>query len=75
MKCLNLVIMFLLIVEAGNAQKIMGFTDTSAANQIAWEKQFDALLSTKNVDTWMQFLSSHPHHVGSPQDKAQMQNT
>jgi N-acetylated-alpha-linked acidic dipeptidase len=70
MKCLKLVIMFLLIVEAGNAQKIMGFTDTSAANQIAWEKQFDALLSTKNVDTWMQLLSSHPHHVGSPQDKA-----
>ena len=70
MKRLNLVIMFLLIVEAGNAQKIMGFTDTNAANQIDWEKQFDALLSTKNVDIWMQFLSSHPHHVGSPQDKA-----
>jgi N-acetylated-alpha-linked acidic dipeptidase len=70
MKRLNLVIIFLLIVEAGNAQKIMGFTDTHAANQIDWEKQFDALLSTKNMDTWMQFLSSHPHHVGSPQDKA-----
>jgi len=69
MKRLNLVIMFLLIVEAGNAQKIMGFTDTHAAYQIDWEKQFDALLSTKNMDTWMQFLSSHPHHVGSPQDK------
>ena len=62
--------MFLLIVEAGNAQKIMGFTDTHAANQTSWEKQFDTLLSTKNVETWMQFLSSHPHHVGSPQDKA-----
>jgi N-acetylated-alpha-linked acidic dipeptidase len=70
MKRLNLVIIFLLIVEAGNAQKIMGFTDTHAAYQIDWEKQFDALLSTKNMDTWMQFLSSHPHHVGSPQDKA-----
>jgi N-acetylated-alpha-linked acidic dipeptidase len=70
MKRLDLVIMFLLIVEAGNAQKIMGFTDTHAAYQIDWEKQFDALLSTKNMDTWMQFLSSHPHHVGSPQDKA-----
>ncbi len=69
MKRLNLVIMFLLIVEAGNAQKIMGFKDTNAANQIDWEKQFDTLLSTKNVDTWMQFLSSHPHHVGSMQDK------
>ncbi len=70
MKRLNLVIVFLLIVAAGNAQKIMGFTDTNAANQIDWEKQFDAQLSAKNMDTWMQFLTSHPHHVGSPQDKA-----
>ena len=70
MKCLNLLIMFLLIVEAGNAQKIMGFTDTNAANQTDWEKQFDTQLSTKNMDTWMQFLTSHPHHLGSPQDKA-----
>jgi len=70
MKCLNLVIMFLFIAEAGNAQNIMGFTDTSAADQINWEKQFDVQLSAKNLDIWMQFLTSHPHHVGSPQDKA-----
>jgi N-acetylated-alpha-linked acidic dipeptidase len=70
MKRLNLIIMFLLIVEAGNAQKIMGFKDANAVNQIDWEKQFDAQLSVKNMDIWMQFLASHPHHVGSPQDKA-----
>ena len=70
MKCLNLVIMFLFIAEASNAQKIMGFTDNNAANQINWEKQFDEQLSAKNLDIWMQFLTSHPHHVGSPQDKA-----
>lgn len=70
MKRLNLVIIFLFIVAAGHAQKIMGFTDTNAANQISWEKQFDAQISTKNMDSWMQFLTSHPHHVGSPQDKA-----
>ena len=69
MKQLNLVIIFLLIVAAGNAQKIMGFTDTNAANQVSWEKQFDAQLKTQNMDSWMQFLTSHPHHVGSPQDK------
>jgi N-acetylated-alpha-linked acidic dipeptidase len=69
MKRLNLIIMFLLIVEAGNAQKIMGFKDANAVNQIDWEKQFDAQLSAKNMDIWMQFLASHPHHVGSPQDK------
>ena len=69
-KLLNLAISFLLIAESGNAQKIMGFTDANAANQISWEKEFDAQLSVKNMDKWMQFLSSHPHHVGSPQDKA-----
>ena len=47
----------------------MGFTESNAAKQISWEKQFDAQLDAKNLDTWMKYLSSHPHHVGSPQDK------
>jgi N-acetylated-alpha-linked acidic dipeptidase len=50
-------------------QKLMGFTDANATRQINWEKQFDAQLDAKNLDTWMKYLSSHPHHVGSPQDK------
>jgi N-acetylated-alpha-linked acidic dipeptidase len=53
-----------------SAQKLMGFTDANAAKQIGWEKQFDAQLSAQNLDTWMKFMSSHPHHVGSPHDKA-----
>jgi N-acetylated-alpha-linked acidic dipeptidase len=48
----------------------MGFTDANAKSQLDWEKQFDSKLNSKNLDTWMQFLTSHPHHVGSPQDKA-----
>ena len=52
------------------AQKLMGFTDVNAAKQTDWEKQFDAQLKASNLDEWMKFLSSHPHHVGSPQDKA-----
>jgi N-acetylated-alpha-linked acidic dipeptidase len=70
MKYLSFVVMLLFLIEPGNAQKITGFKDTNAINQIGWEKQFDAQLDTKNLDTWMQFLSSHPHHVGSPKDKA-----
>jgi N-acetylated-alpha-linked acidic dipeptidase len=69
MKSLIPIIVFFLFAEAVNAQKIMGFTDVNAANQMNWEKQFDSQLSTKNMDAWMQFLTSHPHHVGSPQDK------
>src|SRR6476620_3087925 len=53
-----------------SAQKLMGFTDADAAKQVSWEKQFDAQMNAQNLDTWMKFLSSHPHHVGSPQDKA-----
>jgi len=48
----------------------MGFTDADAAKQLDWEKQYDAQLNAKNQDEWMQFLTSHPHHVGSPQDEA-----
>ncbi|MES1217728.1 MAG: hypothetical protein ABUT20_19640 [Bacteroidota bacterium] len=69
MRKLNLVLIFLLSIVATNAQKIMGFTDSDAAKQISWEKQFDAQLNPKSQDSWMQFLTSHPHHVGSPQDK------
>ena len=50
-------------------QKLMGFTESNAAKQVGWEKQFDAQLDAKNLDTWMKFLSSHPHHVGSQQGK------
>ncbi|MCW3117255.1 MAG: family peptidase, partial [Chitinophagaceae bacterium] len=57
---------FAVIVQA---QKIMGFSDTAAATQIGWEKQFDAQIKASNQDEWMKFLTSHPHHVGSPQDK------
>ncbi len=49
--------------------KLMGFTAANAIKQSDWEKQFDAQLNPKNLDTWMQFITSHPHHVGSPQGK------
>ena len=52
-----------------HAQKIMGFSEPNAGKQLDMEKQFDAMLNPHNQDEWMQFLSSHPHHVGSPQDK------
>lgn len=70
MNRLNLVIILLMISLAVKGQKIMGFSDARSASQHDWEKQFDAQLSVKNLDSWMQYLSSHPHHVGSPQDKA-----
>ncbi|HET6768599.1 MAG TPA: PA domain-containing protein, partial [Chitinophagaceae bacterium] len=64
--------LFILVLSASiiNAQKIMGFNEANAKSQLDWEKQFDAQLNAKNLDTWMQFLTSRPHHVGSVQGKA-----
>jgi N-acetylated-alpha-linked acidic dipeptidase len=63
-------LVFLLMLNIAHAQKMMGFTDSNANKQAQWEKQFDASLKGSDQDEWMKFLSSHPHHVGSPQDKA-----
>jgi len=64
------VLVLVLAATIINAQKIMGFNEANAKSQLDWEKQYDAQLNAKNLDTWMQFLTSHPHHVGSVQGKA-----
>ncbi|HET7897379.1 MAG TPA: hypothetical protein VFL47_06910, partial [Flavisolibacter sp.] len=51
-------------------KKLIGFTEAHSAKQVEWEKTFDAQMNTQDLDNWMKFLTSHPHHVGSPQDKA-----
>ena len=70
MKRFLLFAFFMVILAGIHAQKVMGFTDARAAKEITWEKQFDTQLKSSNLDEWMKFLTSHPHHVGSPQDKA-----
>lgn len=59
----------LTVVVSFSQKKLMGFTEANAAKQLEWEKTFDAQLTPSNLDTWMKYLTSHPHHVGSPQDK------
>jgi len=59
----------LAVLSTSAQQKLMGFSDANALKQTNWEKQFDAQLDAKNLDTWMKYLSSRPHHVGSQQDK------
>jgi N-acetylated-alpha-linked acidic dipeptidase len=59
-----------LLITMVSAQKLIGFTEANSTKQIAWEKQFDEQISSKNLDTYMKFMSSRPHHVGSPHDKA-----
>ncbi|MCB0740036.1 MAG: folate hydrolase, partial [Chitinophagaceae bacterium] len=64
--CLALCMFLVLSISA---QKIMGFTEAAAQKQIAWEKLLDENIQASNQDQYMQFLTSHPHHVGSPQDE------
>ena len=70
MRKLLFALFLLLSISFVHAQKLMGFTDAGSSKQLDWERQFDVQLNGKDQDAWMQFLSSHPHHVGSPQDKA-----
>lgn len=70
LKTLLLYITLVSATIANTQQKLMGFTDTHAAAQLKWEKGFDAQLNPQNLDTWMKALTARPHHVGSPQGKA-----
>jgi N-acetylated-alpha-linked acidic dipeptidase len=69
MKVISLLVLVGL-VRTASAQQMMGFSAGDAAGQLQWEKKFDAILSPKNPDEWMRYLSSHPHHAGSVQGKA-----
>ncbi len=55
---------------AFSQQKITGFFPGNVSKQLEAEKQFDGYLNAKDQDTWLQFLSARPHHVGSAQGKA-----
>lgn len=66
----KLVFFLLLFYSFSRAQKIQGFTESNAKNQLDAEKLFDSYLNPANQDTWMKFMASHPHHVGSPHGKA-----
>ena len=59
-----------LILTGYSQQKISGFFSSNVSKQLETEKQFDAYLNAADQDTWLKFLSSRPHHVGSPQGKA-----
>ena len=46
-----------------------GFTPTSARGERALESEFDSYLNRDELNEWLKQLSSHPHHIGSPQGK------
>jgi N-acetylated-alpha-linked acidic dipeptidase len=64
------ILLLFICIHSNAQQKLIGFTDAGSEKQKGLEKQFDAQMNSQNLDTWMKFLSSHPHHVGSAKGKA-----
>ncbi len=59
---LMLVVSSTLVVADDN---ILGFNESSSADQRALEASLDASIDTKEMDTWLRRMSAKPHHVGS----------
>jgi N-acetylated-alpha-linked acidic dipeptidase len=49
---------------------LSGFNETDARQQLSLEAKFDSYLAAPNIDSAIKTMSAHPHHVGSPGDKA-----
>ena len=54
---------------AADEQPLFGYSAESSRTERQWEEKLRAIPSTDNLRAYMQKLSAHPHHVGSPADK------
>lgn len=70
MRSILVALIALFFLEPAFSQSIMGFSSSSAAKEVAVEKQFDALLSADHIGATIKTLSSTPHNIGSPGSKA-----
>jgi len=52
------------------AEPLLGFTAEGSKAERELEQRFDATLDTADLAVWLQQLSSHPNHIGSPGDRA-----
>jgi len=49
---------------------LSGFPESAVRQQLDLESTFDGYLRAANIDSGIRIMSAHPHHVGSPWDKA-----
>src|SRR5437867_1039204 len=54
---------------AADEQPLFGYSAESSRIERQWEEKLRAIPSPENLRNYMQRLSAHPHHVGSPYDK------
>ena len=52
-----------------NDVSLLGFSREAAENELALEKKYDALLKKEELRDWMKWITSQPHHLGSPHGK------
>jgi N-acetylated-alpha-linked acidic dipeptidase len=50
-------------------QPLFGYSAASSRTERQWEEKLRGIPSPENLRSYMQLLSAHPHHVGSPYDK------
>ncbi|MFY9822281.1 MAG: M28 family metallopeptidase [Thermoanaerobaculia bacterium] len=55
--------------QVSSSEPLLGFSNDRAKEERALEARFDSFLNAANQRQWMQRLTAHPHHVGSPWDK------
>ncbi len=67
---LSVVAIPLVPTPATQSAPLRGFTAESTAAERDWEGKFRAIPDTARLRAALQKLSSHPHHLGSPNDKA-----
>jgi len=61
--------LFFAIPISADEKSLQGFTQQSSAAERQWEKTFDAIPSPQNQRDYMQYLTAHPHNVGTVYDK------
>ena len=68
--CLTGSLLFATILALPQSKTLSGFNETDAKQELQTEKTFDGYLNAANIDSGIRIMSSRPHHVGSPGDKA-----
>ena len=61
---------FSTLSTGADEQALAGYSAASSRLERQWEEKLRAIPQPANVKAYMQQLSAHPHHVGSPYDKA-----
>jgi N-acetylated-alpha-linked acidic dipeptidase len=54
---------------SAEAPSLGGYSADAARSEREWETKFRAIPDPSNLRAYMQRMSAHPHHVGSPYDK------